>query len=196
MTPQDLVPLAVTTITRPQDAAKQVLALNLPRNVLWLALFLAVVLNCFLFMLSNLLVPAPADMPVQVTSPTIYGAIVGGGLVLTITSLTFVGRAMGGQGSFNDVMALMVWMQLLRVALQAVALVLMLTVPILSMLLVLAAALVGLYIMVHFINEAHRLNSLGRAVFVLLGAVFAIALAMMVLLSLMGGAIGGGMPHV
>ncbi|MFC3616503.1 Yip1 family protein [Lutimaribacter marinistellae] len=189
--------LAVTTVTDPASAARQIMAMEFPREVLWLALALAVVLNTTIQAAINVVFP-PVDgmLPGVGTGLGAYAAIVGGGLILTIISLHRVGRWMGGQGTFNEVMALMVWMQFLRVVVQAASFVLLLTVPILSALLALAAALLGLYIFLHFIDQAHRLGSIWRAAGVLIVSVFAIAFVLFVLLSLAGAPITGSAAYV
>ncbi|MCU9837439.1 YIP1 family protein [Ruegeria sp. WL0004] len=197
MTPSEIRRLALLSITNPAQAARDVMALNLGRETLWLGLALAVVLNALLHGLSNLAfgpmsMPLPG-MPVSVVG---YGALMAGGLVLTILAVHRVGRWLGGQGSFGDVMALIVWMQLLLVVVQAVTLVLALTIPILSALLALAANLVALYVFLHFIDQAHRLGSLMHAAGVLVLSILAIAFSLFVLLSLAGGPIPGAPPHV
>lgn len=197
MNTSELRRLAIMSITDPAQAARAILAMKPERETLWLGLALAVVLNALLHGLSNLAfgpmsMPLPG-MPVSVVG---YGALMAGGMVLTIASVHRVGRWLGGQGSFQDVMALIVWMQLLLVVVQAATLVLALTIPILSALLALAGNLVALYVFLHFIDQAHRLGSLFRAAGVLVLSILAIAFALFILLSLVGGPIPGAPPNV
>lgn len=188
----DLRDLAVLTVTDPADAARRVLALSLPREVLWTGLVLAVILNTLLYGLSGMLLPARDDTPALLNlSPAIYLIVLGGGLFLTVHAIHKVGRLMGGQGSLDDVLSLFVWLQFLRVALQAATVVLALVAPVLSLLLVFAASLVVIYIMLHFVDQAHRLQSLARAAGVLIGAAFAIAFALYFLLLFLGAAFAG-----
>jgi len=182
----NLKDLVVMSITNPAQAAQILMAQNLRRDVLWLGFALAVVLNALLFSLSNMALPTPEGVPLMIQSPVFYLGFVGGGVLATIVSIHRVGRWMGGQGSFEDVMVLMVWLQMLRVMVQALALLFALTIPLLSMLLVLGSALVGLFIFLHFVDQAHRLGSLMKAAGVLVGAVFAISVVLFILLSLLG----------
>lgn len=188
--------LVVLSVRNPAEGARVLMGLNLPGRALWTALALVAVLNTILFTLSNILFPGPTPLPEVLTAPTVYLAVVFGGLALTVYSIFWVGRMLGGQGALADILVLIVWLQALRVAVQAVALVLMLVVPLLSGLLVLAAGLIGVWMMVHFVNEAHRLNSLGRAVGVLVASLLAIVVGLSVLLSLVAGPIVGSTPHV
>lgn len=189
--------LIVLTIREPARAAQILLQLKLSREALWTGLLLVAVLNTMLFSLSNLLVPSPQLLPLFMESPTIYLIMIFAGLLLTCMAVHWVGRAAGGKGSLQDVMVLIVWLQGLRVLVQCASLLLILTVPFLSMLLVLAAAAIGLYITVHFVNQAHRFNSIGLAFGVLIASGLAIVLGLSALISVLFGAqIQGSLPNV
>jgi hypothetical protein len=63
---------------------------------------------------------------------------------------------------------------------------LLLSLPALAGILMIAASLIGIWIMAHFVNEAHRLDSLGRAFGVLIAAFLAMVLGVSALLSVVG----------
>lgn len=188
--------LVVLSVTRPAEAADRLLSLRLPRGVLWAGLLLASALNAILFSLSDLLLPTPPMFPSFLHSPLVYFGLVVLGLVAFIQALTWSGRVLGGEGGPDDVMAVIVWLQFLRILVQAASLLLVLTVPVLSLVLVMAATFVGLYIMLNFIARAHRLDSLGKAAFVLVLAALAVIVAASVLIALAGGPILGSIHHV
>lgn len=185
--------LVILSVQNPAEAARQLMALQIDRGTLWTALFLMVVLNTLLHGVGNLLVPAPSPLPGVFNVPAVYFFFVGGGLVVTVIMLFWAGRAFGGQGSMEDVMVVIIWLQFLRVIVQAAALVLLLTFPALSMLLALAAAFVSLWILVNFFDQAHRFNSIGKAAGVLIAAFIGMVVGASLLLSMIGvSAVGGG----
>ncbi len=186
MTYEDFRDLTILSVTSPGQAGRVLVQLNLPRQTLWMALILAAVLNTILTALSGLLVPSSGALPPIMDVPFAYLGFVLGGLVIFIYAVYLTGRAMGGQGSAEDVMIMMVWLQVLRLIVQAAAIVLLLTVPVLAALALFAAALYGIYILLHFVNEAHRLNSIGRAAGVLIASVVAMVLGLSMLISLFG----------
>lgn len=196
MTGADWRDLAVRSVTDPAAAARALIDLHLEREALWTGLALAVVLNTFLHTLWAAAIPQTEALPQLLSSPVVYGGVMGGSLLMSIIAVFQVGRLMGGQGSFADVMVVMVWLQFLQVAVQAAELVLILTLPALSVLLILAAGAVGIYIFLHFVDQAHRLGSIWRAAGVSLAAMFAIALAIYLILTLAGGPISGSSPYV
>lgn len=188
--------LVIVSIKDPATAARTLMELHLPSQALWMALALVAVLNTALFTLSNLLMPGPSPLPAVFSSPLLYIAIVTVGLILTIYALYWIGRLFKGKGSLADVMVLIVWMQVLRVLAQAAALVLVMTVPVLAVVLVFAAALVGVYMLVHFVDQAHRFGSVGRSAMVLIASLLAIAFGLSLIITLFGGPNVGSLPNV
>lgn len=196
MTRDDWRDLVKTSIIDPALAARTLLAARLPQNALWIGLSLVAVMNTLVFVLTNTLVPGPSPLPGAFDTPIVYLVIVFGGLTATVYALFIAGRFLGGKGSFADVMAIVVWMQALRLLVQIAALVLLLIMPLLSALLIFAAALYGLFIMLHFVNQAHQLDSLGRAAGVIIASAFGIAVGLTLLLTLLGGMFSGSLGYV
>lgn len=196
MTALDLRQLAILSIKDPAAAARLLTSIPVPREALWTGLALVAVLNALLFALSNVLVPTPTPMPGMLAVPLVYCALVAGGLVLTIYALFWIGRAMGGQGTLDEMMVVIIWLQALRIVAQIAVLLLLVTIPSLSVLLVFAVSLYGLYMLLHFINQAHQLDSMGRSAAVLIAALLAIVLGLSLLISLFGGSIIGASPYV
>lgn len=187
MTTKTIRDLVILSVTKPAEAARRILAYPVPREALWTALFLAAVLNAFFYQASRFLMPGPSPFPGALESPGIYMGLVAAGLIITIFSIQMVGRLMGGLGSLEDVMKLLIWLQFLRVIAQIATLFLALTMPMLAALVVLAASIIGLYIMVNFIDQAHRFGSLGKSIGVLILSGFALAFFVSILLTFFGG---------
>ncbi|MCL6282144.1 YIP1 family protein [Ruegeria sp. 2012CJ41-6] len=189
--------LAILTLKDPAQAARDLLALQLGRNVLWLAFALAVVLNTGAQVLSDMMLSnLTGELPVLALPPMAYAGFFTGAILLFVSVLSFVGPKMGGSGRFNDVFVLIIWLQYLRFVLELLVLVLLLAAPVFGALIAIAGSLVGLYIMVHFIDQAHRLNSLGQSVLLLLVSIIAMAVVLYFFLSLAGGPIVGNATFV
>ncbi|MFY9209909.1 MAG: YIP1 family protein [Aestuariivita sp.] len=179
--------LALLSVQNPAEAARLLISLRIDRKTLWTGLFLVAVLNTLLNGLNTLLVPGPSPFPGLFDVPAVYFFFISGGLVLTVITLYWVGRSFGGQASMEDVIVVVVWLQFLRVLVQAAALLLLLTIPMLSIILVFAAALVGLWILVHFVDQAHQFQSPVKAAGVLIAAFVGMVVGLSILLSLIGG---------
>ncbi|MEM8729330.1 MAG: Yip1 family protein [Pseudomonadota bacterium] len=190
MNGQDWGALALLTIRDPAEAARQVMGLGLPRSVLWLALTVVSLLNTLLLFGPAVIADLPILLPDLLAQPVAYFVMVAVGLMVMIHLFYWIGMKMGGQGTLEDVASVMIWMQALRVAVQVVSLVLQFVFPLFTIALSLVVGLYSLYIVLHFIDQALRLGSVMRAAGVLIASVLALALAMTMLLTLIGGPMG------
>ena len=173
--------LAVLTIRKPAEAAKQLLVLKPGREVLWLTFFLAVVLNCLIQLGIDLSVPVGdgGTGPVIDSVPLVLIRSAGA-MMLSILAFLFVGRLLGGKATFDDMMILTIWLQYLQIAALMGTLILSLTVPVFMALLLFATAILSLYITLHFLNEAHQFGSLWKSfAVVLLSALVAVPFVLM-----------------
>ncbi|WP_377187734.1 YIP1 family protein [Ruegeria meonggei] len=161
--------LAVLTLTNPVDAARQLMAIRPGREVLWLAFFLAVVLNCLVQVGLGNFIPTPAGQALPPPDP-IYLILIrsAGAIFLSIMTFLFFGRLLGGVGSFDDIMILTVWLQYLQIAAQFLILIVTIQLPFLMLMFLLATAVLSLYVTLHFLNEAHKFGSLWKSFGVIL----------------------------
>jgi hypothetical protein len=108
------------------------------------------------------------------------------GMVITLHLLTWVGGMMGGQGQLADVTVVLVWLQYLRLAAQAALLLLTLLVPALALMATLVVAFYSLWLLLNFLDVAHRLGSLGKSALVLVFAVVGVTMGLSFLMMLIG----------
>ncbi len=186
MTPTAFLNLAWNSLVAPRDVARLLLSMRLSHEALLLSFALVVVLNALVFGLSVLATPTLPDQALAITSPVILMVMLGGVLGVTTVGLTWMGRALGGTGRIEDVGVLLIWMQALRILVQLVMLVVMPISAGLAALVVFGATAAGVYILVHFLDEAHSFGSLRRALLVLLLGVTGAVLGIALFLSLIG----------
>lgn len=186
------------TLREPRAAAGRILGLDLPREWLWMALVLMGVLNGIVYSLFLQVGPPPdpATMPLIPTalrSPALFTIFLLGALALTVMALTWGGQALGGRAQVTQVLALITWLQVLRLAVQLALLLLMVTLPVAGLALVVAASIWGLVILVAFVDYAHGFENKFKAVVVIilsfLGMLIGLSAILGVLATLfMGGA--------
>ncbi|GFE48253.1 hypothetical protein So717_00060 [Roseobacter cerasinus] len=178
--------LALQTLRDPQSAAAEIMAWQIPRPVLWMAAALIAIISTFMSTLSNMVMPVPEQLQALISSPFTMLMIVAGGFFLTVHALFWSGRAFGGSEDMSDLLALLVWMQTLRVGAQAVIVVTMLLVPVLASFLVLFVGVATIWVFVNFISVGLNLNSLLRAVLVLVMGGLAMSVGLALILSMLG----------
>jgi hypothetical protein len=198
MTGEAFWSLVRQTLLEPRDAARRILVAGLPAREGWLALGLMAVLNTLVYSLSVRLGPS-ADpemsgmMGPALAAPLIFALALFAALALTAVAFTQAGRALGGTATMSGMLALIAWMQALRLMVQVVLVVLALAAPALAGIVVIVAAVWGLYILLAFMAEAHGFDSLWRAAGALIIAFAGIVFGLSLLFSLLGVRVAGGM---
>ncbi|MEM9578357.1 MAG: YIP1 family protein [Pseudomonadota bacterium] len=182
----NLPQLALLTVRDPASAAAVVLGWKLPKEAIWTAVALVSVIITMLSTLSNVIFPVPAPLNAFVGNPFIYFGVAFGGFVATVYAIFWVGRMLGGQGTIEDLMVLLLWLQAIRAAAQIAILLFLIIAPVMASFLVLFVAVATLWIFVQFINVGLQLNSFLRAVAVLVIGVVVLIAGVSFLLSLIG----------
>ncbi|MFO7757255.1 MAG: Yip1 family protein [Roseovarius sp.] len=190
MTREDVIDLLRQTLFKPADAARRLMDMRLPTEWLWMALALMAILNAIVYTASLQLSPEPDAsaglMPAAFQAPILFAALLLGALALTVIALYYVGQGLGGEAAMPDILVLMTWLQVLRLLVQGAVLVLALGVPALAALVVLGAAIWGVYILISFIDAAHRFDNRFKAAGVIVLSFVAMAIGLSTLLSLIG----------
>lgn len=181
------------TLVDPRGAGHRVIALGLPPQVLWTALALVAVL----FSLSMSAILHSAPMPPDPTgaairalphysAPLMAALMQWGQMVITVFILFWVGQALGGKGRLVDMLAVMIWLNLVAVVISVVIFVLALVLPPLASLAVLVMLFWVFWATFGMIDAAHRFDNyfMGMLVFIL--AVVAMAIGMSVFSAVLG----------
>lgn len=191
---QSLLNALGRTLTDPAAVAREIVQMNWDRGVLWTALALVAVLNVILLALMQLLSPVPDVLEQQgiVISPFTYTVMVVAFLVLFVFTIQGFGQMLRGTGSFQATLTLMLWFQVVSLALEAVQVVLVLISPFLSGLFGMVSLGVLLWCIVNFIDVLHGFQNKGKAIATLLLALVGMAMGAGLILAFVGVGIPGG----
>lgn len=189
----EIGPLIQTSIRAPREAAQQIMDLRLDRDVLWTALALVAVINTFLITLV-IEVSGPAiAVPGYFTRPLALFILIAGLTVVYVHAMYWAGLAIGGAGTLMDVLALVVWFQILRALAQVVLIVLSFLIPSVGAIGSLVVAIYGFWIFLNFLTAALKLNSVWHALAVLIMSFVGLMLGLGILTALLGGLAQGVM---
>ncbi|MFY0595802.1 MAG: hypothetical protein JXQ85_05185 [Cognatishimia sp.] len=178
--------LFIDTIKAPKQAARQVLALELDGPTIWQGLALATILNAVVFVVTILAFPPAAPPMVLTISPVTLAVMFFTSMSIGTISLFWGGRIVGGIASFNDLLALVTWLQYMRLAVQLGGFVLMIAAPSVALLLTSLALLYGVWILLNFIYEAQGFDSFGKAMANLLLGFVGLVFIFSILISFLG----------
>lgn len=184
---QTFVPLVRSSIATPREAAGEIVAMQLGRDVLWTALALAAVVNTFLILAVLELSGPTMPVPGYFNSPLALFFLVAGVTVVYVHAMYWAGLAIGGKGALMDVLAVVVWFQVLRAIAQVVIILLSLALPPLGALLSFAVAIWGFWIFLNFLAAALNLATPWHAIAVVVVAFVALVLGVGILMALIGG---------
>lgn len=189
----DWTELAKTTLRTPRVAAQQIMAMKLGRDVVWTALFALAALNAIVLHLTLANAPPAmqAQLPGYTSNPLTIFMLLAGMMVLYFHMLYWSGLSMGGTGNLYDLVALLVWLQVLRTVVQILTLGLTFTLPALAGIVSLVAAVWALWILICFVTEALNLPGIGHAVMALVVSLVGVILGLGTLLALLGAAAMG-----
>jgi hypothetical protein len=186
LTLNSLLAMAWRTVRNPREGATELLSLGIPREALWPALALVVVLSILLAQLTSLVVTGDMGMAGLPVGPAATGFIQLLLLVVMIFAIFWIGRSMGGTGSFEEAILLVAWLQFIMVCLQAVQAVALLIVPLVASLIGIGAIMLFLWLLTNFVAVLHGFSSLFQVFIMILVSAFGIAFGLSILLTLIG----------
>jgi len=168
------------TFVQPAEVARYLMSLGYPRTVLWLLVVLVSVLSVLVLAVTQVLVPVSVDQGGINISPLTYATIIGASLVVLVFALHLVGQVLGGKGSFDEALVLMIWIQFMAVPIQVIQAAFLLIMPALLGLATLGGLAFLIYCLTHFVTQLHRFDSIARGfatlALALVGMVFGLAL--------------------
>jgi hypothetical protein len=184
-----LLRMARDTVSNPREGAETILSLGLPRQALWLAFALVVVLSMILGDLIYLVADVPADGTMtgpMSASPLVMGGLQAAFLFIMVHAITRIGALFGGTGRFDEALALVVWLQFIFLCVQVIQLLAVLVMPPLAGMITLLAMGLFLWLLVNFIATLHGFTSLGMVFVMTILSAFGILFALSLILTMLG----------
>ena len=180
---QPFLPIAKQALTDPREAATTLMSMGVPREALWPAFGLFVVLSALLGASSEMLRPPVQGIALAPLPFAGVSAIAGAASVFAIWK---VGEAMEGTGSFQETLLLMVFLQGILFIGQIIEFVVWIIAPPIASLMSVALLVLAFWLNLNFIAALHGFPSLLRAFGCLLLASAGVALVLIVALTVFG----------
>ncbi|RWR26720.1 YIP1 family protein [Sinirhodobacter populi] len=147
----DFRAFVLTSLRYPQEAARMLMALNLPMSVRWLAVGAVVTLSAALGTAAEIVFAAARGTEAGPNVAPMAMAALQFGLVLYgAWAMSFFGRMMGGRGTFPDALILVAWIEALLLIGQTLQIFVMLLIPILSFVGSMALIVLLFWLLIHF----------------------------------------------
>lgn len=192
------VQLGVRSVADPRGVLGELRRRNYSVTDIALAAALVAAMGVIFFEGSLLLAPVEGGggTLLGITSP--IGAFVFqyGMILVTAVVVCYGGRIFGGKAGLNDSLLAVTWLQFVMLLVQVLQVVALILVPPLGLLIFMAALILLIYLLVNFIMEIHGFKNPMAVVAGVVGAFFAIALVLSILLALLGYGLGGVVENV
>jgi hypothetical protein len=176
--------LARLCLSDPRAGARALLAMEVPVPARTAGLVLVAVCSAILLHLGFLFLPPGEDALAEFMNLSPIRTAVVQWLVLAATVLGIhrIGRAFGGTGSLPDALVVVVWLQVIMLAVQIVQLLAMMLFPALAGLVSLAGIILFFWLLTSFIAELHGFASRWAVLAGVIGTGFALAIVLAVIL--------------
>jgi hypothetical protein len=179
--------MALQTVPEPRKVARDVQNVDLARGVLWQVLVFLLVVTTILGVIASVLFPTdPEAFGGLFANPLITGLAQGVISVLTVFGIYWVGRMVGGVGSFEQALLTVIWLHFVLLLIETAILVLGLFAPALAMLLWVMGLVLTFWILSHFIAEMHGFNNAGMVFVGIILTLFAAMIAFSIVLAIIG----------
>lgn len=195
----EMIALARATVEDPRGGAARVLRLDIGRGT-WIEALLFIAVASVI--VSNLADAVMAARGVATTpsplfaNPVVTAVLMSVLLIGSAIAVHGVGRAFGGVGDLDGALAITAWLQILMLAVQVVQLGVAVLLPGLAAIIGLLALGLFIWLFINFVAELHGFQSLGLVLAGSVGAVFAIAFVLTIILAILGVDLTRGMPDV
>ncbi len=190
MTIQSFLALFQLSFAQPKQAAEAVLALNIPREALWLLVSLAVILSTISGVLGQT-IATPTEQQQQAmqlipTNPVLFLVMYAVFIVAFMGAVHVAGLAFKSQGSFDECVVVLSWWLIISNTARIMGLFLALLSPMLGGLVLLGLVGYGIWILVNFADVIFRFNSLGKSALMLFLAFMGLVFAAAMILAIFG----------
>lgn len=179
----------LVTLKDPALMAQRIMQRRYTRGTLWMGLALVSILSVILVQLLYFI--TPIAMPLGFT-PNLYGLVMACVLVILTFGIYLTGQVLGGKATFPHCFATVIWLEAVALVLRVVQALVYLFSPVLSSYISIIGLVALVWIMVNFVNEVHRFNSLPRALATIVMAVVGIGFGFGLFMTLIGFSAGMG----
>ncbi len=180
--------LIALTLTEPRQAARRLMAMNLPAEARWLGLGLVVVMTMLTLQLIRLVLPDadPSPFGAAMGHPVSGFAFQAGSILVVSAVMAGAGRLFGGQGRFQDALLLMVWLEFVLALIAVLQLLLILVLPVAASILSIVALGLFLWLMVQFSAALHGFANLWAVLAGMVASFLVLVVAMALILAFLG----------
>ncbi len=162
LTLQNLIKNVVDTLRDPGRGARQVMAVEMPRQQRWETLVLIAVLSATFAYISVAMAGGYSNVSTSGMvgmAPIMLAISQLVVLLVMVFAMYLVGRAFGGRGGLDDAILLVAWLQFILICLQVLQIIATVVMPFVASLIGMAGMIVVFWLLIAFVQELHGFKS-------------------------------------
>jgi hypothetical protein len=183
-----VVNLFADTLRDPNGVATRIKSQRWPHDIGWSVMFLGIIAVVLLLHLEAHILGSARQMRTVAGAPFIDVITLSSLSVLTVFIFYFMGRAMGGVGTFGATLALMAWFQIVVLILFILQVLAGILVPFLAGLIAVISIVIQIFCLIHFLNTLHDFDNLFKAIGLFVLSIFGLGFGLAIFVLLISGA--------
>lgn len=184
---QTLLDLMRVTLANPAEGARRMLAMDIPRAALWQGFALVAVMAVLLLEVSAALSPVTHPMVEALRASPLRVALMQAFLLFILIHAVYrIGALFGGTGSFDESLRLVVWLEVVLMAIQVVQTAISVVLPLLGAMISLVAMVWFVWALTTFVTVLHGFANRGLVFVVMVVSFFLILFALSFAMVLLG----------
>lgn len=181
------------TLQNPADVANRIKSIRAPHEAGWMVLAFGTIAVVILLHLERLIPGSAAQTSGLGGTPFIDVVILGALSAMLVFVFYWIGRSMGGKGTFGATLAIMAWFQILVLFLVVIQVIAEILVPPLAGIVAIVSFVVQVFCLVHFVNVLHEFDSLPKSAVLLVASIIGLGFGLALIVLIIGGvAVAGG----
>ena len=166
----------------PKEAANEILERDFPYDVIWSIFIASICVTTAMQFTMDSVIKGDGPSLVDFSRPFIFACTIAVTTLFVCGTITWTGQRFGGRSEFKSIFALVAWLQVVQLVMQAVIYALLALVPILTAFAQIVILFWSMWIFVAFLDQAHGFENMFKTALV---ALLGVSLAGVLLLFIM-----------
>ena len=169
----------------PKEAAKEILEKDFPYEVIWSIFIASICVTTAMQFAVESFMKEDGPSLIDFSRPSVFACTIAGTTLFVCGTITWTGQRFGGQSKFKSIFALLAWLQVVQLVLQALIYTVLALVPIFTAFAQIVILFWSIWIFVAFMDTAHGFENMFKTALVALLGISLAGVLLLFILSLM-----------
>ena len=168
----------------PKEAANEILERDFSYDIIWSIFIASICITTAMQFTAETFIKGDGPSLIDFSRPSIFAVTIAGTTLFVCGTLNWTGQRFGGRSDFKSIFALVTWLQVVQLALQAMIYVCLALAPILTAFAQITILFWSMWIFVSFLDKAHGFENMFKTALVALLGVSLAGVLLLFIISL------------